>query len=143
MRVMGLDIGERIIGIAVSDELGITAQGVERILRTNLRDDLKRLKLVADRLEVSEVVVGLPRRTDGRIGPEAEAIIEFAPVLANALDMPVRTWDERYTTVMANQSLRLMNVPKRKRRGMVDEVAAALILQGYLESRGANDRSSV
>ena len=132
MRIMGIDIGERRIGVAVSDPLGITAQGVEVIDR-GIVEPLSRLKELAGQYRTEKVVFGLPRRTDGSLGVEAEKAAAFAREVAAVLSCPVVPWDERLTTREADRVLIGADVRRAKRRQVVDKLAAVLILQGYLD----------
>lgn len=136
-RILGLDPGDRRIGVAVSDELGWTAQGVAVLERTTPEADRAAIATLVRRYGVSEVVVGLPRNLDGSLGPRAEASLAFAAALERDLGVPVRTWDERLTTRAAERALLEGDLSRRRRRGAVDRVAAVLILQGYLDHRRA------
>jgi len=133
-RIMGIDIGERRIGVAVSDPLGLTAQGIEVIDRRKV-EPLGRLRELADQYGAREVVYGLPRRTDGVMGEAAGRARAFARELAGVLSIPVVPWDERLTTREAERLLVGADVRRDKRRRVVDQMAAALILQGYLDRR--------
>lgn len=135
MRIMGLDVGDRTIGVAVSDALGWTAQGVEVIRRTSLARDLARLQELVDMHEVVSFVVGLPKNMNGTIGPQGEKVLEFVEKLKGNFDLPVMLWDERLTTVAAQKTLIAADVRRDKRKKVVDKMAAALILQGYLDSK--------
>jgi putative holliday junction resolvase len=135
MRIMGLDVGDRTIGVAVSDAMGWTAQGVEVIRRTNLERDLSRLKELVTNHEVSSFVVGLPKNMNGTVGPQGVKVQEFVETLKEATGLPVTLWDERLTTVAAQKTLIAADVSRAKRRLVVDKMAAALILQGYLDSK--------
>ena len=132
MRIMGIDIGERRIGVALSDPLGVTAQPVEVIDRRTV-EPLSRLKELAAQYRPEKVVFGLPRRTDGSLGTEAEKAAAFAREVATALSVPAVPWDERLTTRQAERVLISADVRRAKRRKVVDKVAAVLILQGYLD----------
>lgn len=136
---MGLDVGERTLGVALSDELGLTAQGLTVIRRSDPAGDLDRIAALVERHEVGSVVVGLPLNMDGSIGPQAERVLAFAAVLRERLGLPVHTWDERWTTRAAERLLIEGDVSRRRRRQTVDKMAAAIILQGYLDRarRGA------
>lgn len=131
-RVMGLDLGRKTIGIAVSDPLRLTAQGVEVWRRRTKPEDLERLAHLATEYEVGLIVLGLPLRTDGASGPEAEYVREFADALRQRLGIDVVLWDERFTTKEAERMLIGAGVGRKRRRGVVDMTAAALILDGYL-----------
>ncbi len=134
MRIMGLDVGEKTIGVAVSDELGLTAQGIKTIRRKGWKEDLDLLHHLAREYEVQCVVVGMPRNMNGTLGPSAHKALEFVKRL-QALNLPVVTEDERLTTVMAERVLIEADVRRSKRKQVVDQIAAVLILQGYLDRR--------
>lgn len=133
-RILGLDYGSVIIGIALSDELGITAQGLPYLRRSDLGADIDYLAAIVREHGVSRVVVGLPLKMDGSVGPKAREVMEFVEVLRGRLPLPVVTWDERLTTRAAERALREQGARRRKRKRMVDTVAAQLILQSYLDS---------
>lgn len=135
IRILALDVGEKRIGLAVSDPLGITAQGLEVLKRQGKEADLARLLQVARKYHVQEILVGLPRHLDGRLGAQAPEIMELARALGAALGVPVTPWDERLTTAQAERVLIEADLSRRRRRQVVDQVAAALILQSYLDSR--------
>ena len=135
-RILGLDMGEKRIGLAVSDPLGITAQGVEVWTRRGRQADLDHILALAREYQVQQIVVGLPRHMDGRPGDAAADILKFAQSLGEALGAEVTPWDERLTTVAAERLLIQADVSRRRRRQVVDQVAAVLILQSYLDSRG-------
>lgn len=130
---MGLDVGEKTIGIAMSDELGWTAQGVEVLRRTSLERDITRLQQIISEYQVEEIVVGLPKNMNGSLGPRAEMIKEFAEILQQTFQLPIRFWDERLTTVSAERTLIEADVSRKKRKQVIDKMAAMLILQGYLD----------
>lgn len=134
-RVLCVDFGTVRIGLAVSDPLGSTAQPLEVVAagETSVETIVDRAKAY----EVTEIVVGLPVRTDGTTGPEAEAVQAFARRLEDAAGVPVRLWDERLSSVEAERVMRSAGVDARAQRGSVDKVAAAIVLQSYLESRRA------
>ncbi len=133
MRILGLDVGERRIGVAVSDPLGLTAQGLAVWTRRREEEDLAYLHKLIREYEVERVVVGLPVRTDGQEGPEAAGVRAFGQRLAAATGVPVEWWDERFTTAAAQRALLAADLSRRRRRAVVDQVAAALMLQAYLE----------
>lgn len=135
IRILALDVGEKRIGLAVSDPLGITAQGLGVLTRQNRESDLARLLEVAREYRVQEIVVGLPRHLDGRESKQAPAILELAQALGEAVGATVTPWDERLTTVQAERVLIQADLSRRRRRQVVDRVAAVLILQSYLEYR--------
>ncbi len=134
-RVLGLDVGLRRIGIAVSDPLGITAQGLETLQRKNKRYDFERLSQIIREYDVKEIVVGLPLRMSGAEGTQAGKMQEFAEQLRRRFQMPVHVWDERLTSAEANRLLRETDLSIEKRGKAVDRMAAVLILQGWMESR--------
>lgn len=134
MRILGLDVGERTIGVAVSDELGWTAQGVETIRRQSLEHDFARLLQLIEQYQVTEIVVGLPRNMNGTIGPRGESCQRFARELAERTALPVRLWDERLTTMAAEKMLIAADVSRKKRKRVIDKMAAVMILQGYLDA---------
>lgn len=136
MRIMGLDLGTKTIGVAISDELGWTAQGIETIQRTgNLKQDLSRLQQLITDYEVSKIILGLPKNMDGSIGERGQASEEFANQLKQRLQIPVELWDERLTTVSAERMLISADVSRKKRKNVIDKVAAVFILQSYLDSQ--------
>jgi len=132
-RVLGLDVGARRIGLAVSDALGITAQGLETLERKNKRHDFERLARVMEGYEVKEIVVGLPLRLSGAEGTQAQKIQAFAEELRRRFGLPVHLWDERLTSAEANRLLRETDLSIQKRGKAVDRMAAVLILQGWME----------
>jgi putative holliday junction resolvase len=141
-RVLGLDVGSRRIGIAVSDPLGITAQGLETLQRKNKRHDLEYLERVIRDYQVQEIVVGLPLRMSGAEGTQSEKMRAFAEDLRKKFGLPVHLWDERLTSAEANRFLRETELSIEKRGKAVDRMAAVLILQGWMEQRAVAQRSS-
>ena len=136
---LALDLGERRIGVAVSDDAGIMAHPLTT-LETGKRGGfpLDALRRLLEERSVDGIVVGLPRRLDGTHGPEAQAAEAVAEELRAALDLPIETWDERLTTVEAERLLIEAGVRRKRRRGATDRIAAALILQGFLDHHGAD-----
>jgi putative Holliday junction resolvase len=134
-RVLGLDVGARRIGIAVSDPLGITAQGLETLHRKNKKHDFSCLHRLIRDYNVGGIVVGLPLRMSGAEGIQAEKIQLFAEELRRHFKLPVHLWDERLSSVEANRLLRETELSIEKRGQAVDRMAAVLILQGWMESR--------
>ncbi len=137
LRIMGLDYGERTIGVAVSDSLLWTAQGVTTIRRS--RAELEQLEDIIKSYEVSEIVLGYPKNMNGTIGPRALLTEEFAQVLRERFGLPVEFWDERLSTVAAQRSLLEADLSRAKRKKVVDKMAAVVILQGYLDRRQAEE----
>ena len=134
-RVLGLDVGSKRIGVAISDPLGITAQGLETIRRQNKRVDFATLeKLIRDH-EVREIVVGLPLRLSGDEGIQSDKMRQFASEIEDRFHLPVHLWDERLTSAEANRVLRESEVSIEKRAAAVDRMAAVLILQSWMENR--------
>jgi putative Holliday junction resolvase len=131
---MGLDVGSHTIGVAVSDLLGITAQGLEVIRRTDEETDFSRLATLIKDYSVSAFVVGLPKNMNNSIGSQGEFSLEFARKLEERFHLPVVLWDERLTTRSAEQFLIMANVQRKKRKQVIDKLAACLILQSYLDS---------
>jgi putative Holliday junction resolvase len=139
MRIMGLDIGTQTIGVAVSDELGITAQGLKTLKRKSMEDDLKKIAAVIHQFEIEKIVVGLPKNMNGTLGKQAEFVLKWVEVLKDEIHVPVVTWDERLSTVAASKVLLEADLSRRKRKKVIDKLAAVLILQGYLDqSRRTN-----
>lgn len=135
MRILGLDVGEKTIGVAVSDLMGWTAQGLMVVRRRSLEEDFAALRELVAEYQVEKFVVGMPRRTDGSYGPEAEKIYQFAEQLEREFALPVEYWDERFSTAAAERILLEGDVSRAKRRKVIDKVAAAVILQAYLDSK--------
>ncbi|MGQ9557718.1 MAG: Holliday junction resolvase RuvX [Desulfurispora sp.] len=133
MRIMGLDLGDKTIGVAVSDPLGWTAQGVTTLRRGDLDGDLQQLAALVQQYEVEEFVLGLPKNMDGSLGPRAEMVQQFAALLRERLGRPVHLWDERLSTVAAQKHLLGADVSRRGRKKVVDKLAAVYILQGFLD----------
>ncbi|MBM7649023.1 putative Holliday junction resolvase [Bacillus ectoiniformans] len=137
MRVMGLDVGSKTVGVAISDALGWTAQGIETI---KIDEDKKmygldRLEALCKEYEVDRFVVGLPKNMNNTIGPRGEASQAFAKMLENHFSLPVVLWDERLTTMAAERVLIDADVSRKKRKKVIDKMAAMMILQGYLDSQ--------
>jgi putative holliday junction resolvase len=135
MKSLGLDVGDSKIGVAVSDSLGYTAQGITTFKRRSLQRDLRTIQRFIRDNGVSEVVVGLPLKMNGRHSSQTNKILMFCDYLAQHLKVPVRTWDERLTTVQAIKILKRGHVRRKKRAPLVDKVAAVIILQGYLDRK--------
>jgi putative holliday junction resolvase len=133
VRFLALDVGAKRIGLAVSDPLGITAQGLGVLTRKDRAEVLAQLLEVARKWQVQRVVVGLPRHLDGRLGDAAPEVLELASDLGEALGVRVVTWDERLTTVEAERVLLQADLSRRRRRQVLDQQAAVLILQNYLD----------
>ena len=132
---MGLDVGDRTLGVAVSDELRVTAQGVMVLRRRTPGRDVQAALEFARERRVGLVVVGFPRSLNGEIGPQAVKVLDFVKVLREASPIPVELWDERLTTRIAQHALRTAGISRVRRKALVDQVAAAVILQGFLDFR--------
>ena len=148
MRIIGLDYGTKTVGVAVSDSLGITAQAVETITRkeeNKLRQTLARIEELIDEYNVEEIVVGLPKNMNNTIGERAEACRDFADKLERRTGLPVIMWDERLTTVSADNVLKECGVRRENRKAVVDKIAAVFILQGYLDykSNSGNKQTDI
>ena len=138
-----MDIGSRTIGVAISDELGMTAQGLKTIKRRSMEEDLKEISIIIAQFKIDRIVVGLPKNMDGTIGKQAELVLQWIKTAQEKINTPVETWDERLSTVEASKILLEADLSRKKRKGVIDKVAAVLILQGYLsQSRKKNDESS-
>lgn len=135
MRILGLDIGSKRIGVAISDELGLTAQGLETVMCTNPDADVQRLSDIAHQYGVEEIVVGMPYNMNGTAGPQVEKVRRLVSRLEEAVDVPVREWDERLSSVAAERALLEADLSRAKRRKLMDKVAAVIILQGYLDKK--------
>lgn len=138
MRIMGLDYGSKTVGVAISDPLGITAQGIEIIRRekeTKLRQTLARIEALIREYEVESIVLGFPKNMNNTIGDRAEKSLAFQEMLKKRTGLDVVMWDERLTTVEANRTLIEGKVRREDRKQYVDMLAAVYILQGYLDSR--------
>ena len=138
MRIMGLDYGSKTIGVAISDPLGLTAQGVEIIRRgeeNKLRKSLRRIEELVKQYEVEELVLGFPKNMNNTIGERAEKSLQLKETLERRLGLPVVMWDERLTTVEANRTLMESGVRRENRGKYVDMIAAVFILQGYLDAK--------
>ena len=135
MRIMGLDFGAKSIGIAISDEAGLIASPRDTLRRSNREKDIAWLTELARREGVEEILVGMPLSLDGSEGPQAQKVMKFIKRLKLHSGLDVRPWDERLTTVAAERALIEGNVSRARRKKVVDQVAAALILQGYLDYR--------
>jgi putative holliday junction resolvase len=133
VRVLGLDIGSKRIGVAMSDELGFTAQGMETLMSKGDEADLDRIVCIIQDHGVSAVVVGMPYNMNGTEGPQAQKVRALMERLSERIALPVHEWDERLSTAAADRTLLEADMSRSKRRKVVDKIAAVLILQGYLD----------
>ena len=137
MRIMGLDFGSKTVGVAVCDPLGLTAQGLETITRkeeNKLRHTCQRIETLIQDYEITSIILGYPKNMDDSIGERAQKTEEFKKMLERRTGLSVILWDERLTTVEADQILRESGVPKTERKKVIDKVAAEIILQSYLDN---------
>lgn len=144
MRIMGLDFGSKTVGVALSDPLLLTAQGVEIIRRKDenkLRQTLARIEELIVEYEVSEIVLGLPKNMNDTLGERAELSLEFKDKLERRTGLPVVMWDERLTTVSADRVMMEAGIRREHRKEYVDKIAATFILQGYLDYRKSKENS--
>jgi putative holliday junction resolvase len=133
MRIMGLDVGVKRIGIAISDPMGWTAQGHSVMTRQKIEGDLLKLAKLCQEYNISKIVLGFPRNMNGTVGPKGNEILEFGQMLGEQLALPIEYWDERLSTVAAERTLLEANVSRQKRKQVIDKLAAVNILQGYLD----------
>jgi putative Holliday junction resolvase len=136
MKVIGLDVGTKTIGVAVSDELGWTAQGVTTLMwdEANLNEGVKLISQLVTDFKAQKIVLGLPKNMDGSLGERAQKVKELAEKLKQELGVPIQLWDERLSTVAAEKILLAGDVSRKKRKKVIDKMAAGLILQNYLDS---------
>lgn len=136
MRILGLDLGTKTLGVAISDEMGWTAQGIETIKIDEAGGDfgLGRLSEIVSQYGTDKIVLGFPKNMNGTVGPRGEASQSFAKVLENTYNVPVVLWDERLSTMAAEKMLISADVSRQKRKKVIDKMAAVMILQGYLDS---------
>ncbi len=135
MKIMSLDVGTKHIGIAVSDELGITANGLETLKRSGIKKDFLKLKNIVSELNIERIVVGIPYNTDGTISKSGESIKKFAIKLEKELSLPVDYVNETFTTIDAEKYLLEANMSRKKRKRVIDKLSAVIILQEYLEQK--------
>ena len=134
-RIMGLDIGDKTIGVAVSDLMGLTAQGVTTIKRVGKKKDIEAIKQIIAEKQVNKIVSGLPKNMNGTVGPQGEKVQKFCELLKEETNLPIEFWDERLSTVAAERSLIEGTVRRENRKKVIDMLAAVIILQGYLDSK--------
>ncbi|KYH35961.1 putative holliday junction resolvase [Clostridium tepidiprofundi DSM 19306] len=134
MRILGLDVGDKTIGVALSDPLGFTAQGITTIRRRKEDYDINEVKKICMEYDVDKIVCGLPKNMNGSIGNQGEKVLEFCEKVKEIIDLPIIMWDERLTTVAAHKAMLEADISRKKRKKIVDKIAATYILQGYLDS---------
>lgn len=132
-RLMGLDVGDRTIGVALSDLLMITAQGLTTIKRTNLKADIQELRKIIDEYNVTKIIIGMPKMMNGTIGIQAEKVISFTEKIKEKIDLPMDFQDERLTTALSEKILISADVKRNKRKEVIDKLAAVQILTTYME----------
>jgi len=137
MRIMGLDVGSKTVGVAISDALGWTAQGIETVKINEEAGDfgIERIKELVKEYAVTEFVVGFPKNMNNTVGPRGEASDNYKKLLEETFNLPVKLWDERLTTMAAERMLIEADVSRKKRKKVIDKMAAVMILQGYLDSK--------
>jgi len=135
MRFLGLDIGSKRIGLALSDELGITAQGLPTLNRSTPGNDIRKLLEIVRQHKVEKIVIGLPKNMNGTLGKSAEQVLTFIQEMKVKTAIPVDVWDERLSTIAVTRTLVSANVSRRRRKEVVDKLAAVYILQGFLDSQ--------
>ncbi len=140
MRILGLDIGSKRIGVAVSDELGFTAQGIETLSSKSPGDDVTAIAKLAEKYNAEEIVVGIPYNMDGSEGPQVEKVRVAIEGIRQRVKIPIREWDERLSTVAAERVLLEADMSRSKRRKVIDKVAAVIILQGYLDRKHLKEK---
>lgn len=134
MRILGLDIGDRTIGVAISDPLGLTAQGITTVKRKGIERDIEEIKNICSEYGVEKIVAGLPKNMNGTLGPQSEKVKSVCEALETNLGIEIIMWDERLTTVAAHRLMLEADLSREKRKKIVDKIAATYILQGYLDS---------
>ena len=134
MRILALDVGTKTIGVAVSDELRISSNGVKTIQRKSRKSDLNELQEIIDEYKPTEIVVGLPYREDGSLSKRGQDIEDFSKKIENRFKLPIIYVDESYSTVFAEKALIEADLSRKKRKKIIDKMAAVVILQGYLDS---------
>lgn len=135
LRILGLDLGDKTIGLAVSDPTGLFSQPVKTLPRTWTKKDIDAIKKIIEEYCIEKIVIGLPKNMNGSLGPQSEKSMEFADVLKKETGLNVDLWDERLTTVAAERALLEADMSRKRRREVIDSIAASIILQSYLDSR--------
>jgi putative Holliday junction resolvase len=135
MRILGLDVGDKKIGVSLSDSTISIAQGLRLYRRASLKEDLEEFKRIVKEHEVDEIVIGLPRDLSGKIGTRAQSVMDLADKIRESIDIPVNLWDERFSTNEAHRIFDMADVRHKKRKPYLDIMASQIILQGYLDAR--------
>jgi len=139
VRILGLDIGEKRIGVAISDELCFAAHGIGVIERKNNGEDINKIREIVTKYKVTKIVIGLPKNMNGSLGPSGAEVKKYAEKLQSILRIEVDYWDERLTTVAAEKTLINADLSRRKRKAVIDKLAAVFILQSYLDFKSKVD----
>ncbi len=139
MRILALDVGTKTIGVAVSDELGIAAHGVTTIKRVGVKRDIEALRKIINQYNPSEILVGVPYNIDGTVGKRGQDILKFAENIKKAFSLPVEFFDESFSTVDAEKMLIEADIGRKKRKRVIDKMAAVFILEGYLEKKRSEE----
>lgn len=134
MRILGMDAGEKRIGLAISDELGLTAQPLPTVVRKNLKEDLAALKSIIAEQGIDEVIVGWPLNLNGSESPQTKLVFDFLELLKKNFNLPIKTWDERLSSLTVERTLIKADITRRRRRQLRDKLSAQVILQSYLDS---------
>lgn len=141
LRILGLDVGDKTVGIAISDGLGLTAQPLTTIRRKNQRADLETIGSLIAEHEISEIVVGVPKSLNNSLGPQAQKVLKFLDLLKTSFpEIIFHTWDERLSTVEAERVLLQADLSRKRRKGVIDKLAASIILQGYLDRKNYKNK---
>ncbi len=133
MRIMGLDIGTEKIGVAISDELGLTAQGLKTIEVKSKGETFKELDKIIKSFNIEKIVIGLPKNMNGTLGSQAQKILKWIEEFKGHTNLPIETWDERLSTLEASRVLLKADLSRKKRKRVIDKLAAVIILQGYID----------
>ena len=132
MRILGLDVGSKTIGVAISDPLGWTAQGIDTIRRKNKEQDIELVHKICKDYGVETIVIGLPKNMNGTVGESGERVLALAELIKEQTNLPIAMWDERLTTVAAHKTMNFLEVNKNKKKNIVDTISAVYILETYL-----------
>ena len=143
MRILGIDYGEKRIGLALSDISNMVARSLKVLNRETNRNWLGEIKTIVDENEIKQIVIGLPKNMNGSIGKKGEEVLAFVKVLEKRVKVPIVTWDERLTTVAAEKVLRQAELSRKKRKGILDKLSACIILQNYLDSIGTGQKEKI
>ena len=143
MKILGIDYGEKRIGLALSDISNMVARSLKVLNRETNRNWLGEIKTIVDENEIKQIVIGLPKNMNGSIGKKGEEVLAFVKVLEKRVKVPIVTWDERLTTVAAEKVLRQAELSRKKRKGILDKLSACIILQNYLDSIGTGQKEKI